>query len=643
MRNRRKLVALLATLLAATTVAIIPSTGAGAGEANTPNACRYSFDNYWRDQALTLGGTAAPNPAAAGQTITVSGTTLKVDIPSWIPVYGYNFGLLQAGVNELPTQVWVALAATNTTEGTRVVEVEAVASTTITPGTGGGETTATPISVTLTLPDTTWTATGGNVAVSQAAPGTLPQGIPAGIAGAAINPTGSIYVSTTLGAGPLKFNLDCQPGVAAGEGTAVTPGVAAAFETVTVGGGDPDPDPDPEPVANHDCISGLGRYRQAEVQPLDVSLYLQNEPAPATGGAYRLSGTRVGLNIPGDVVLALYRNNLAVVGEQTYNLHAWAAIAATNTIEGAQTVGAETTYTFTITDPTPADRNSGDESSTDVVKVVNLPNTDWTPTGAGALEFSEAPAGTASTIGVVGKGYRDTGYLVNPHGSIFIRAETTNYGANLDCVAGTVAVTDTTVGYSNLGRGESAGRYTITPADTEPFAVVELATETGGAGSRYQVITTNLIGNPLQLRVAGQLVTLPTVALDGTAKVTSGSLDNVTVIDPRGTNSGWNVIGQVGDLTGNNGTIPGGNVGWAPTASVAHEPFPGDTAAVTPGASLTDATQPWLDGLAEARTLCSAAAGTSGGTFECDATIYLGVPASAARGTYTGLLTLTLV
>ena len=63
---------------------------------------------------------------------------------------------------------------------------------------------------------------------------------------------------------------------------------------------------------------------------------------------------------------------------------------------------------------------------------------------------------------------------------------------------------------------------------------------------------------------------------------------------------------------------------------------------VTAGPALTDTTQPWLDGLGTARTLCSAAAGHSGGVFYCNAGLYLGIPPDATKGTYTGNVTLTL-
>ena len=50
-----------------------------------------------------------------------------------------------------------------------------------------------------------------------------------------------------------------------------------------------------------------------------------------------------------------------------------------------------------------------------------------------------------------------------------------------------------------------------------------------------------------------------------------------------------------------------------------------------------------IGGLAETNLLCSAPTDHAGGTFSCDAALFLGVPASAGAGTYTGGLVLTLV
>ena len=134
--------------------------------------------------------------------------------------------------------------------------------------------------------------------------------------------------------------------------------------------------------------------------------------------------------------------------------------------------------------------------------------------------------------------------------------------------------------------------------------------------------------------------------------------------------SAWTLTGQVSDFndpadpiltcdtvaTYSNHCIPGGNLAWEPASAVAHTIVPGDTAQVasgpvvlppTPGSPATSA-NPILEGASvqanpvvepapnaglhdAMQTMCSAAAGQSGGTFVCGAGLELLVPASVAE------------
>ncbi|QSB14280.1 HtaA domain-containing protein [Natronosporangium hydrolyticum] len=149
----------------------------------------------------------------------------------------------------------------------------------------------------------------------------------------------------------------------------------------------------------------------------------------------------------------------------------------------------------------------------------------------------------------------------------------------------------------------------------------------GTGGSDEQQITVDVLGGPLTLSVAGDSVQLSDAAIGGTA---TGELNQAEVEDLRGTNAGWSLVGQVGEFTGDAGTFPGNQLGWAPQADVVSGP-----GLVAPGS-------PVGSGLGDARTLCSAGAGASAGTFECGAELNLGIPGSAAPGRYTATLTLTL-
>ncbi len=112
----------------------------------------------------------------------------------------------------------------------------------------------------------------------------------------------------------------------------------------------------------------------------------------------------------------------------------------------------------------------------------------------------------------------------------------------------------------------------------------------------------------------------------------TGALHKATVTDARGTDAGWNLVGQMGDLASAQGaTIPAANLAWTPNAAVVED---GSGAAVVPG--------PQVRGLNSAQTLATSAAGTSGGVFETGAGLDLLIPAGVTPGSYTGTLTLTL-
>jgi hypothetical protein len=62
--------------------------------------------------------------------------------------------------------------------------------------------------------------------------------VPAGASGGNLQPSGSAFISASIGGGGLRLNIDCQPGT--GEGTAPpTPAVAAPFEQVGIDAGAP--------------------------------------------------------------------------------------------------------------------------------------------------------------------------------------------------------------------------------------------------------------------------------------------------------------------------------------------------------------------------------------------------------------------
>ncbi|MDX2648484.1 hypothetical protein PV341_33935 [Streptomyces sp. PA03-1a] len=101
----------------------------------------------------------------------------------------------------------------------------------------------------------------------------------------------------------------------------------------------------------------------------------------------------------------------------------------------------------------------------------------------------------------------------------------------------------------------------------------------------------------------------------------------------RAGNIGWTVSGQVGDFTGPAGsTIDGSSLTWAP--AIADR---GNVPSITPGAPVVPGDG---NGLKESRTL---ATGIGPGTADAGAGLDFDAPTSTPPGTYTAVLTLTVI
>ena len=221
----RTLAALGAGLLAAVVAAPAP-----AATVTTTNACLYSVNNEYRDQLVTLGGVGSPRDAAAGATATLSGAFISATLPPSLPKTGYDLGVLRAGVNPIPSRVWIAIAATGATPATQVAELSVVASTTIKVAANGSFISGTPIVVRIPIPDTQWTVTGdAPVAFGQAGAGTLPS-LPVGLNDQPAAVGGSIVVKPKLA--NLRFVMDCQPGSTVAPFKSFTPALAPPFATL---------------------------------------------------------------------------------------------------------------------------------------------------------------------------------------------------------------------------------------------------------------------------------------------------------------------------------------------------------------------------------------------------------------------------
>ena len=233
-----------------------------------------------------------------------------------------------------------------------------------------------------------------------------------------------------------------------------------------------------------------------------------------------------------------------------------------------------------------------------------------------------------------------------------------------------VANADGTVTYTNTNAAIGTDTFTYTVDDlgglTSNVATVSVSVlgnqcTASPSCSLSQVIEVDVNGAALTMEQSGTNVTLAPITLNGQPQSTGGNLNGLTVVNRRGTDAAWNVTGQVTDFSDGTGVdtcpannpaswdnhcIPGDNLGWTPSASVAHTVIPGDVAQVNAGSAVANGMTNGGTGLGTAggaKLLCGAPLKHSGGTFACGAGVSLAIPASAAAGTYEGTLTLTIL
>lgn len=245
MNLRRPTLRICLSLAALGLVAHAPPAVAGVAE--TANACKFSYDNEYRTQAVAITA-SAPAQAAAGQAFTLTGEKLEVKLREQLAKDAAAVGLIPSDGSTVSvvTKTWIALKGTNTREGTQVIGPISVTATTSALYDESSQTiSATPWQYAPPrLPDTTWTGTGGNVEFSQAGGGAINAAsgqLPVGGGGSNVTVAGSAVVQANLPGG-ANFFMDCQPGETnitrpeAGAGTSFTPLVAASLAGVAVAG-----------------------------------------------------------------------------------------------------------------------------------------------------------------------------------------------------------------------------------------------------------------------------------------------------------------------------------------------------------------------------------------------------------------------
>ena len=132
--------------------------------------------------------------------------------------------------------------------------------------------------------------------------------------------------------------------------------------------------------------------------------------------------------------------------------------------------------------------------------------------------------------------------------------------------------------------------------------------------------------------VADPTTCTPGLTLNGEQQTSTGAINGLTVVDARGSLIGWAATATMGDLlTGPNnsvanGTIPKANMQITPSCLLSTATS-GIQSEVVAGDPAQNFGQPGLG-----VTLCTAAAGGGGGTFEIEGPLTLTVPASIYNG-----------
>lgn len=159
-----------------------------------------------------------------------------------------------------------------------------------------------------------------------------------------------------------------------------------------------------------------------------------------------------------------------------------------------------------------------------------------------------------------------------------------------------------------------------------------------GTCALLQTVKLTVTAGDLKMSKATGDVTMSAVSLDGTAQTSTGSLQDVTVMDYRGGTLGWSLTGKFTGLTGP-ATIAPSKLTWTPSCT-ADATNNDDTVTTGAAGAFTDSST--------AMPLCSVTTGglgtdgTSGGDTDADAALSLALGANQAAGAYTGTITLTL-
>jgi len=305
------------------------------------------------------------------------------------------------------------------------------------------------------------------------------------------------------------------------------------------------------------------------------------------------------------------------------------AISGSAAIPSSVTAGA---YGLTFSD------TSGDLPEAVPLTILAAPSCTASPASGGA--------GTVTTV---------TCTSFDPGASVSVNGVDSSGTATSDPATSATATSDGTVTATYTVNASTTAGIEVTETAPEalsaeaPFAasangcIADSSGTTGGSCSISQGSTFTVSPGALEMQQTGSQIKLSNITLNGTPQTSTGSLNEITVADLRGSDLGWTLNATATSFTGSNGgSIPASSLTVTPgctpdAAGLAASGASSFPSTVTAGPAAT---------MGSAVTLCSTPAlgsgQVTGGVFDVTGNLSLALPAYLPTGTYINTITFSL-
>ena len=320
------------------------SPAAAGSTGPSPQACFVDLSGTYSPGLQQTDGTPDVAFAAAGSTVNLQATSFTSIDPGGVSAVGaYNLGLLIAGIPQTVTgTVDVTIGASNTAEGTQVVSAPSSATVTITDPDGipdtGDETAAGTFGYTVSLADTAWTATGGNIEFTKVK---------------------SVVLANFFGGG-VPVTQTCVAGAPTNVPVTVPPSISGPTF-------DPTPPPAFADVAAQETLAcdNLAFGASVGFSPNTVTWTASSTPDPidASLGAGQTSTLTLAATsaVPAASFVGAYNQGLLFIGPNNVGADLTVQVAGAGTVEGSQTLVAPHTSQDLFVVDTDGIPNTGDE------------------------------------------------------------------------------------------------------------------------------------------------------------------------------------------------------------------------------------------------------------------------------------------